>query len=107
MCDSDGNLVELTLENNNLKGELPGELILLWNSLGMYRCIRIAFGGFGVNFLTISTEVINLKGNDISGSIPTTIAGLGKLGKCCTHVAGSRDSMIYTDEPIYFTLQSI
>lgn len=36
MCDSKGNLVELSLQNNNLKGELPGELILLWNSLGMY-----------------------------------------------------------------------
>ena len=34
MCNSDGILVELSLQNNNLNGELPGEIILLWNSLG-------------------------------------------------------------------------
>ena len=34
MCNSEGILVELSLQNNNLNGELPGEIILLWNSLG-------------------------------------------------------------------------
>lgn len=34
LCDSDGNLLEINLRNNNLQGSLPMELLLLANTLG-------------------------------------------------------------------------
>lgn len=36
LCDSEGNMVEIHLRNNNLQGNLPMELIFLANSLGTF-----------------------------------------------------------------------
>jgi hypothetical protein len=88
MCDSEGNLVEISQRDNNLKGELPGEVLLLWNSLGMY-----GYGYASILYhmfrstLTSPTEILDLQGNAISGSIPKSVAGLGRLGKCFARAA--------------------
>ncbi len=49
LCDSNGNMVEIHLRNNNLEGSLPMELLFLANSLGACR----DFGLFALRYTSL------------------------------------------------------
>jgi Leucine rich repeat len=57
ICDPLGRYLEINLESNNLRGELPPELVILSNSLNTF----------------------NVKGNDLVGPVPTFIVNMNLL----------------------------
>lgn len=81
LCDSKGRLTEINLESNNLQGTLPMEIGLLADSLGTFHIQRSLRSSFGQQSHQVFTEILDLSGNNMTGSIPTTIEGMGLLSK--------------------------
>jgi hypothetical protein len=61
ICDGDGNIVELNLADNNLRGKVPPELGVLANSL----------------------LALTLSKNKLTGDIPSSLSRVTSLSKYC------------------------
>jgi hypothetical protein len=83
ICDTQGNYVVMGLQQNNLRGTLPMEILTLSDTLGE-STFSVSSASSYLYSHTLS-ERLQLHDNEISGFVPPTIAGLTVLGMSLTH----------------------
>jgi hypothetical protein len=84
VCDEEGRIKAIHVEDSGLVGTLPRELGLLSNSLGTYIfCVWFQATLYQLTEAPtcLATERIYLRSNNLSGVIPTEVGLLTKLGK--------------------------
>jgi len=81
ICDDLGQIIEIDLRSNNLKGSLPSELILLKDSMKRIRVNGNSLEGTLPSFIGEMTnlERFHAHWNSFSGTIPTDLGKLGRL----------------------------